>query len=149
VCCGFARVIVEHVPLSPAASKLIVERIDSVRQLELVLLLHGDAARAWTASEVAAELRTSAPWAEEQLTILIRRGLVRRDGVAFRFAAEGELGLAAADLARAYASFPVTVVTVIYSNPNRAARSFADAFLLRRDPPPGSDAGGEGGPDRG
>jgi hypothetical protein len=121
-----------------------------VRQLEIVLLLHAAGGRAWTAAEVATELRTGETWAGEQLAVLAKRSLARRDGAAYRYGAEGDLHAAVNELAAAYALYPVGVVTAIYSNPNRAARNFADAFRLRKDPPTSEpDPRDEGGAARG
>jgi len=60
--------------ISEQVCALIVQRNDSVVQLELLLLLHAEPARAWTAAEVARQLRIA--WATGQLGELAARGLV-------------------------------------------------------------------------
>lgn len=135
-------------PLSSAVRNLITERIDSVGQLEIALLLHGTPDRVWTAAQVAAELRTSAASTQEQFVTLAQRDLAAAVPGGYRYAARGALNDAMTELAAAYRSYPVTVVTLIYSGPNRAVRSFANAFRLRK-PPPEPGAPEEGGEPRG
>ena len=120
---------------------LIVERIDSVVQLELLLLLQANAGRAWSAAEVAQELRIEPSWATGQLGELAARGLLApaadRSG-SFAYApASAQLGDAVAQLAKDYAQRRVTVITLIFSKPVDKLRSFADAFRLRKDNPNG------------
>lgn len=127
-------------PLSPAVRSLIGERIDSVGELELLLFLYSHAGQDWTPSRIAAELRTAEPVADVQLHTLAQRGLTARTDAGYRYHAEGDLHQAVAELARAYAAYPVAVVTLIYTKPNRAVKSFAEAFRLRNKPP--RDPGG-------
>jgi len=124
---------------------LIAQRIDSVAQLEVLLLLHADPARAWPADEVARELRIEPAGAQTQLDDLVRRGLVRATatppaaappgGAApQRFAygpASGHLSSTVDALARAYADRRVAVISLIYSKPPDPVRTFADAFRFR------------------
>lgn len=121
-------------------------------QLEIVLLMSANPTRVWTSAQLALELRTSPPWSEEQLEILQKRGLVAKAGggagapAQYRYGAHGELHDSVMDLSAAYASYPVAVVTLIYTKPTRSVATFADAFRLRRDPPAQAEekAGGAG-----
>jgi hypothetical protein len=126
---------------------LIAAAIDSVAQLEIVLLLRREPGREWTAGQVAAELRTEAGWTGDQLESLRSRGLAARgtaaSGRLYRYSATGDLAERVDALATAYAAFPVAVITAIYSRPSATVRQFADAFRLRR--PAGGGPGGAGG----
>ena len=116
----------------------IAERVDSVAQLEVLLLLHARPDRGWTARDVAAELRIDPNWAERQLAELPRRALAAASGESYRYApATAELADAVAGLAKAYAERRVTVINLIFSRPADTLRSFADAFRLRKDKPDG------------
>lgn len=127
--------------ISEQVRALLIERIDSVVQLELLLLLHAQPGRAWTAADVAQELRIDPAWASGQLGELAARALVtpspqQADG--FTYApATPVLDAAVAQLARDYAERRVTVITLIFSKPVDKLRSFADAFRLRKDNPHG------------
>ena len=119
--------------------RLIAEHIDSVEQLEILLLLHKDSARAWSAEAVARELRVSPISAGDRLKELMRAGiLVRVEGVGsgaeYRYAPDSpKLAEAVNGLASAYTERRVTVINLIFSKPVDKIRTFADAFRLRKD----------------
>ena len=125
--------------ISQDVRTLIVERIDSVVQLELLLLLQGSAGRSWTAADVAQQLRIEPSWAAGQLAELVSRGLAApADGAheSFRYApVPAELDGTVVQLTRDYAERRVTVITMIFSKPVDKLRTFADAFRFRKDRP--------------
>lgn len=125
--------------ISQTVRTLILERIDSVVQLEVLLLLYGSPDRARTAQEVAQELRIDASWAQGQLGELAARGLAADEGNdAFRYApGTPELDRAVAQMSRDYTERRVRIITLIFSKPVDKLRSFADAFRLRKDKPNG------------
>ncbi|WNG32920.1 hypothetical protein F0U61_04295 [Archangium violaceum] len=116
--------------------RLIAENIDSVEQLEILLLLFQHPQRTWNAESVARELRVSALSAGERLEDLNYDGLVARvDGSAgeYRYGPETPaLDEAVRGLATAYAERRVTVINLIFSKPVDKIRTFADAFRLRK-----------------
>ena len=117
--------------------QLIAERIDSVVQLEVLLLLKAETQRAWAAAEVAQQLRIEPAWATGQLEELASRGLLSLAAempVRYRYVpATAALDAAVAQLERDYAERRVTVITLIFSKPVDKLRTFADAFRLRKD----------------
>lgn len=116
-----------------AARKLIQSCIDSVETLEVLLHLRafGDAR---TPERVAAELRVDPTSARRRVTGLVQAGLLAADGGGFRYAPRDRaLDLQVGELASAYATHRVSVITEIYRRPSDAIRSFADAFRLRKD----------------
>jgi hypothetical protein len=123
--------------ISQDVRTLIVERIDSVVQLEVLLLLHSTPGRAWSSAEVAQQLRIDPSWATGQLGELAARALlaaVPEAGDSFRYApASPQLDGTVAQLAKDYAERRVTVITLIFSKPVDKLRTFADAFRLRKD----------------
>jgi hypothetical protein len=127
--------------LSPVVRELIAAAIDSVAQLEILLLMKRDPSRPWTPESLAAELRMGAPGIREQLDAMRLRGLVAATDGSYVYNAAGERAAAANELAAVYASYPVAVITAIYSKPAPDLKNFADAFRLRRP-----EAGGAGGP---
>lgn len=113
------------------------DNIDSVLQLELVLLLRAHADQSWTASQVAQEFRVDAAAASELLARCVARGIVAVAGreAAYRFAPRSsELEAAIAGTADEYAARRVTIISLIFSKPPSPLRTFADAFRLRKDP---------------
>ena len=127
-------------PISDALHSFILQRIDSVTQLEIILLLHTRPDQAWTAQSLARELRVSPTWTAEQLALLAHQGFVARQEESFRYRPDDPTRACIAELAAAYATHRIAVVNLIYSKPNRVIKSFADAFRFRRpdkEPPHG------------
>lgn len=120
-----------------SARALISEHIESVAQLEVLLLLRESGDRRWDAHDVAKELRTSAELAEAMLGRLSRSGFVGvevdSDGrPCFHFApASPALKRATDELAGVYATHKTAVIALIFSGPTDSIQGFADAFRLR------------------
>lgn len=116
--------------------RFLNQHIDSVEQLEVLLLLHRAAESDWTAEMVAAALYTQPASAERRLAALCDDGLIvpspRQPG-AFRHipnaSGDGEMIATVADT---YRERRVAVVTAIASKPMGHVRAFSDAFRLRR-----------------
>jgi hypothetical protein len=121
-----------HIP--DEVRRFLLGAIPSVPHLEALLLLHADPARAWDAGALAGRLYLDAPRATALLADLARAELVVGDGDGYRFAAaDPALAAGVGELARIYARHVVAVAELIHSTPDRRARRFADAFLLRKD----------------
>ena len=123
--------------LSAEARKFLADHIESVLELEALLLLAADANRIWTATDVARELRVDPGWAGPQLSRLCGRGVLACDSDPqphYRFAPSSpKMEQAVRDLASAYATRRVTVISLIFAKPTDKLKSFADAFRLRRE----------------
>jgi hypothetical protein len=129
--------------LSQLVKQLISERIDSVVQLEVLLLLVRHASQAWTPRAVSDTLRIDVNWAAGELVTLRTRGLANVVVVAggggnepaapsYQYApAAPDLDAAVQALIRAYADRRVAVVTFIFSKPIDKIQTFADAFRIR------------------
>jgi DNA-binding MarR family transcriptional regulator len=123
--------------ITPRVRQFITDHVESVMQLEVLLLLAAQPGKVWTATELAQQLRIDEAWVDAQIRGMGARGLV---GVAegpppqFRYDPRAaELGQAVAELAQAYADRRVTVIGLIFSKPVDKLRSFADAFRIRKD----------------
>lgn len=117
--------------------RFIIDSVDSVEQLEILLLLHQHRDRAWDAEAVARELRVSPLSAGERLRELAADGLLEKRGgkpAEYRYApASPKLDEAVRGLVTAYAERRVTVINLIFSKPVDRIRTFADAFRFRKD----------------
>lgn len=118
--------------LPPAVRALIAERIDSVPELEAVLLFRADPQRAWTAEEAGRRLYVSTTVAAHVLAELRERGFFVQVGDAYRYEPDADLTAAIDELATAYSRHLVAVTELIHSKPSRGVRDFANAFRLRR-----------------
>lgn len=114
--------------------RLILEAIDSVPELEAVLLLRSHADRDWNAEEAGARLYVSVTVAAHVLSILAQRGLLTMTGERYRYApTTTELDAAVTKLAATYATNLIGVTHLIHSKPSPSVLQFADAFRLRKE----------------
>jgi hypothetical protein len=112
----------------------LAENIESVAQLELLLLLRREPEKSWT---IAAAAQTSY-MAEEMTAVLL--GELCADGLLgttaqgdYRYAPRTpELAKLVDELATVYSQRRVTVIGIIHSAPVDKLRRFADAFRLRK-----------------
>jgi hypothetical protein len=129
--------------IQPHVRAFIAGHVDSVLQLELLLLLAvpAHAAREWSAADLAHELRIDPAWVEGQLKAMGAQGLLDASTgppPTYRYHPRtAELGQAVSDLAQAYADRRVTVIGLIFAKPTDKLRTFADAFRIRKDPTDG------------
>ena len=119
-------------------TQFITDHVESVMQLEVLLLLAGQPGRAWSAADLAQQLRIDPAWVDGQLRAMTAKGLVVVVDAAptpqFRYEPRTpDLARTVDELARAYADRRVTVIGLIFSNPVDKLRSFADAFRIRKD----------------
>ena len=137
----------EEIP--PEVRAFIAGYLDSVVQLETLLMLHAAPDKAWQADDVARELRIDRAWAEGQLDALNQQGLLVSGDAGgatgdatggggadrhYRYGPAAAATRAAVDgLARAYAERRVTVISLIFAKPADSLRAFSDAFRLRKD----------------
>jgi hypothetical protein len=116
----------------------INSHIDSVEQVEAIVLMRADPQREWTAEEMAKKLYTSAESASARLGHLHRKGLlseIRSDAIRYRYEQRTPgLRKAVEDFVEVYTKRKVAVINQIFSGPTEDVQSFADAFRFRRDP---------------
>lgn len=113
--------------------RFIAGHIESVGQLEVLLLLRAAADKQWTTDEVARAVVTQPASAAGWLEQLRADGLLELSGERYRYSPpDAGLERAVDDLAESYAKYRVAVIGLIFSKPNEHVRDFAEAFRLRR-----------------
>ncbi len=122
----------------PSQVRLFLEeRIHSVAQLELLLLLKSDPGKAWAAPDASRTLAVPLEMAATHLSELQVAGLLSASGgsqPSFRYQpASSDLEHLVESLATVYQERRVSVITLIYSKPVDKVRTFADAFRFRKD----------------
>jgi hypothetical protein len=111
----------------------IMRHVDSVTQLEALLLLRANPAETWSLSTAAKRLYTSEHEVAEVLALLCQDGLVSASEGGYRYhGATPEQRDLVERLARIYSRQLIPVTNVIHAKPRRI-RQFADAFRLRKD----------------
>jgi DNA-binding Lrp family transcriptional regulator len=116
--------------ISDQVKKLLTEHIDSVEQLEILLLLHESRHRTWTVDEVNERVCSSPASVRSRLDGLEQRGFIQRRNTDYRYATSSELDGVVAELARTYAERRFTVIELIFARPSDKLRAFADAFKV-------------------
>ncbi|HVM19297.1 MAG TPA: MarR family winged helix-turn-helix transcriptional regulator [Egibacteraceae bacterium] len=115
----------------------IKDHLSSVAQLEILLLIHAQQEAFHSPEEVAEQLRIEPGWAAAEMERLCGHGLceVQRDnGDRYRFSPDDPRHATVVDdLATAFSTHRVSVITLIFSTPSDSIGSFADAFKLRGD----------------
>ncbi len=123
--------------LDPGLISFIKAHIDSVEQLEVLLLMRNDPTKEWSAGDVSRELRSSTASAQHRLDKLCAlRLIVKVDPASLSYRYEPsspELGDRVTALSEAYLVRRVTVIDLIFSNPVEKIKTLADAFKLRGD----------------
>lgn len=123
--------------LSEEAKKFITEQINSLEQLEILLLLHERRDKEWTAQEVSHELRLSQSSVATRLADLQKQGLLAVEEASdplYRYDPQNPTIEATIDsLVQLYPNYRFTVINLIFSKPLDKIQTFADAFKLRKD----------------
>lgn len=120
---------------SAALRDFLQQRLTSIDQIEIVLLLMRDSARAWTAPEVAAAVGTPQESAAMRLFLLASGGLIVFEPAGtpkYRYASgNAEADAMLAELAQLYETDRDTVAALVGAPPD-PLRSFANAFKLKK-----------------
>jgi hypothetical protein len=114
-------------PVPATLRAFLLEHIDSVAQLEALLLLRR-AGKPLPTGAVAAALYVPEAAASAELATLQARGLIEVGAEGWRFLANPMVDL----LAETYAKALIPVTNIVHDNPLRLRR-FADAFKFRKD----------------
>jgi hypothetical protein len=111
----------------------LAKHIDSIAQLEALLLLKENPSPQWDARALAKRLYIDDQESLEVLAHLERHGLIARIGEAFRFAPVSDELARSADLTHEhYRRQLIPVTNVVHAKPRRI-RQFADAFKLKKE----------------
>jgi predicted transcriptional regulator len=118
----------------------IKEKIQTVLRLEVLLLLHDQRPRAFTAAEVANELGFENETTAKELTVLEKSGLVvqsrtesKTEKFSYRYhPLNATLGSMIEQLARGYSKHRVSILSVMLSAHPDRTRLFAEAFRIIR-----------------
>jgi hypothetical protein len=119
--------------LPPRVRDFLLAHVDSIEQLEVLLLLAARPTSALTTVEVSDELRTAPSSAATRLAGLRDHRLVDvLPGDRHRIRADPELAALLRQIADTYRERRVAVVTLIYSRPSDVVRVFTNAFVLKK-----------------
>jgi hypothetical protein len=116
--------------------RFLEENIDTVPQLETLLMMSEAGDRSWLVADVASRNYITEQRALDTLNALLRRGLVSSEESPARYRfnpASDETRVAVADLARCYQRSLSRITTLIHAKPSASITEFARAFDLKKD----------------
>ena len=120
-------------PIPDDVRDFILRNIDSIAQLEALLLLRAQPDVSWTVEKVAQRLYTSQPDIAEVLARLGADGFLSVQAHAYRFECATPEQRAMVDrTADTYQRQLIAVTNMIHAKPRRI-RQFADAFKFKKD----------------
>ena len=118
-------------------AQFIISKIESVAQLEALLLLRSNPQKKWTNEALAERLYVNPTQTIEILTRLRAEGLVAMESgnpQLYRYeASSSELQEIVGRIAEIYSKHLVPVTNLIHSKPKSRVQEFADAFKIRKD----------------
>jgi hypothetical protein len=124
-------------PIPNDVRQFILKSIDSIAQLEALLLLRGNPQDEWGAQKVAKRLYISEQEATSLLARLNAEGLIALSNDKLplcRYQPDSDdLALVVDRMAETYSKHLVPVTNLVHSKPRTRVREFADAFNLRKD----------------
>ena len=117
--------------------KFIASEIQSLEQLEILLLLSGNPHKWWTSQAVYDVVKSSPASVEDRLEVFAQRSVLKRDnenGIRYQFSpSEEKLWRIVTELREAYKERSVKVVQAIYAKPPDPMTEFARAFRIRKE----------------
>jgi hypothetical protein len=120
--------------LSNDIKEFIAEHIHSVLQLEVLLVVSQNKVKAWTPAAVGRELHLSAESAKVQLDELSRNLLTHLEAAGedlYHYnSSSDQLDQTLSQLAAAYATQRVAVLTLIFAKPVDKVRLFKETFRM-------------------
>jgi hypothetical protein len=120
-------------PVSDEVRDFLIEHIDSVAQLEALLLLRQSSPQSWDPRQLAKRLYIDEDEARNVLSQLVAGSLLTSDGTTFRFLPENkEQEILVDAVADSYAHYLVPVTRIIHEKA-AGIRQFANAFKFRKD----------------
>ena len=110
----------------------IINSIDTVGQIEALLLLRADPDKAWDVSQLANRLYVNEAEAVAIVAHLVDQGFATAAEGSYRYDRGGKQTPVIDQLAEAYTRQLIPITNLIHGKP-RGIRAFADAFKIKRD----------------
>jgi hypothetical protein len=123
--------------ISTELKQFVEHHIESVQQLEALLLLRHEPERTWTAAEIGKALYLPADAANSLLSDFVRRGfaiLMPSSAESYTYRPrDQQTDQLIGELQVAYHDRRVAVISLIYSKPLNKVQTFADAFRFGKE----------------
>jgi hypothetical protein len=119
-----------------AVLQFVLRRIDTVAELETLLIMSAEESRQWSVDDIAARIYVAKPSAAAVLHALQSHRLIAGDdaGTWFRFTpASEEERQTILQTATAYRTHLIPISTLIHKKASGPVQEFARAFSLKKD----------------
>lgn len=114
--------------------EFVLQHIDSIADLEALLLLRRDPQKKWRATDAARRLYINERDSIEVMARLHARGFLALEGDAYFYhSSSPDLARTVDRVAEFYAKHLIPITNLIHTKPASRIREFADAFKLRKD----------------
>jgi hypothetical protein len=120
-------------PLPAELQEFLSKHIDSIAQLEALLLLRGEPDTVWHVQSTAKRLYIGEREAAETLTHLAALNLVAREGDGYKFGPQSEELLRMTGLLAEHYKHHLIPITNLIHAKLRRIRQFAEAFKLKKE----------------
>jgi hypothetical protein len=120
-------------PIPEDVREFIQTYIDSIAELEALLLLRRETSTSWNTTTVAARLYVTKEDAADLLKKLLAHGFLKFSRKMYQYQCPAEMDLLVGRVAEFYARQLIPMTHLIHSKPGRI-REFANAFKLRKEP---------------
>jgi hypothetical protein len=118
--------------ISAELRDFIANNIDSVGQLEALLLLRSNAEQGWSVPSLGGRLYVGESEAAAILGHLLEKGFVAEQDGQFRYDRANGQAAVVDSLAETYTRQLIPITNLIHAKP-RSLHAFADAFKIKRD----------------
>jgi len=121
--------------LSEDIRRFLRLHVNSIEQLEILLRLNAIAPQSESSAAIASALYLSPESVEARLNAYVQKGVVlRSSGSPAQYELKHDPGIRRHidSLAKLYRERRVSIINEIFSNPNDAIQTFADAFIIGR-----------------
>lgn len=122
--------------ITPDIERFIYDNINSIEQLEILLLLASTPHQEWSAAEAAQKLYRQPDSVARCLEDLLKPGIfsVRQESPPlYRYAANPRQDTLVQGLDKAYQIRKDAVIQLIFTRPSDSLRAFSNAFRIRGD----------------
>ncbi len=122
--------------ISEDVREFILQNIDSIAQMEALMLVRADPQAEWDAASISRALYVNEEKAAELLSHMTKRGLFILSGIAGHYkysTLSPEMEKLVGRVMDSYREYLLPVTHLIHSNSQTRIQKFADAFILKKE----------------
>jgi len=118
--------------LSQSVKDFIVNYIDSVEQVEILILLFVSHPKPWTVTEITERILSTPSSVGQRIKLLVQQNFLVQNGEQYSFNTANTHAGVLPLLVEAYKDRRIRVIEAIFSKPVDRLRDFSDAFKINK-----------------